>query len=224
MTAGHAVTPSDAVRWLHDDGLRRLAGLGNELPDTAAAYTVRVSNGDITSYPVNGGGGVTLGAEDLPTPAETSGRLIVVGVIASGALLVIDLAAALTISVNGAEPDGVLRAWAAQLLLNHHITLTTNSTGLGIGSPRFRHVFIPGSAVTILTIDDGYPPVTTVCVNPSDEGHDRLDLTGDNTGRLSFGSRFWLLWRTMSIGTAAWNELLAHRVPASTDPIPEEEQ
>jgi hypothetical protein len=95
-----------------------------------------------------------------------------------------------------------------QLLLNPDITVTTNSADVAIGSsPRCRKSFIPGGGGSIVSVDDGNPPVTTVSMNSDVEGSDYLDLLGDGTGEMYLGARVWPLRLVMTIGDAAWSAL-----------------
>ncbi|MFE9327708.1 hypothetical protein ACIHDR_39980 [Nocardia sp. NPDC052278] len=223
MTEPGAVTVADTVRWLHDEGLVRLAGVAERMPSLVAAYTIDVATGTVVAHPSTGAGAgsdvVTLGADDLPYPVGSAKRLVIVGVTTAEALLVVDLATALTIAINADRPELAARAWAVQLLLNSEITVTTNSADVAIGnSPRCRQSFIPGGGATIMNIDDGRPPITTVTLNPTNEGPDHLDVAPDGTAEMYLGARFWQLRQIMSIDDAAWSALAA-RLDASDEDL-----
>ena len=223
MTEPGAVTVADTVRWLHEEGLVRLAGVAERMPNPVAAYTVDVATGTVVAHPATGVGVgsdvVTLGADDLPYPVGSAKRLVIVGVTTAEALLVVDLATALTIAINADRPEAAARAWAVQLLLNSEVTLTTNSADVAIAnSPRCRQSFIPGGSATIMNIDDAHPPITTVTLNPSTEGPDHLDVAPDGTAEMYLGARFWQLRHIMSIDDAAWNALVARLDALDEDP------
>ncbi|MEV0297676.1 hypothetical protein [Nocardia sp. NPDC050710] len=212
MTEPAGVTIADTVRWLHDEGLIRLAGVAERMPAPVAAYTIDIATGTVTAHPAAATAAETtsLAADDLPYPVGTPKRLVVVGVTASESMLVIDLAATLTVAINADRPEVAARAWMLQLLLNPEITLTTNSADLAIGdSPRCRHGFIPGGGATIVSVDDGQPPVTTVTLNSTTDGPDHLDVADDGTGEMYLGTKFWQLSQVMTVGDAAWSVLAA---------------
>ncbi|WP_040789432.1 hypothetical protein [Nocardia paucivorans] len=210
--ADSEVTAADAVRWLHEEGLSRLTALGSTSLSPPVAYTVQVATGAITMYPATNGGigsdSTTLAADDLPPPADGPGRLVVVGITATEALLVVDLAGSLVIAVNGDRPELAARSWAMQLLLNPEVTLTTNSADIAIGSsPRCKKSFIPGGGGSIISVDDGKPPVTTISMNATTDGPDHLDIAPGGIGEMYLGPRFWQLDHIMTIGDGAWSTL-----------------
>ncbi|WP_254206311.1 hypothetical protein [Nocardia alni] len=221
------VTAADAVRWLHEEGLIRLASVGGRIPDPIVAYTIDIGTGTVSAHPATGVGlgsdVVTLSADDLPGPIGTPKRLVVVGITSADAVLVVDLAVADRISINGERPETAARAWVMQLLLNSEVTITTNSADLAIAeSPRCRHGFIPGAGATIVTIDDKRPPVTTVTVDSSNDGPDHLDIATGGVGEMYLGARFWQLRQIMRVEDGAW-EALAQRLAAEDDPNPNPE-
>lgn len=208
------VSLADAVRWLQDEGMARLASLGSGASGPAAAYTVDVASGVVTTYPVTNGGigseTTTLGADDLPAPQPTTNRLVTVGVTTADAVLVVDLAASLTITINADRPEPAARAWVTQLLMNPDVSLTTNSSDVVVGdSPRCKQTFIPGGGGRIISVDDGRPPVTTVALNSEMDGPDHLDIAADGTGEMYLGNRFWQLRQVISIADDAWAALAA---------------
>jgi hypothetical protein len=210
--ADDSVSAADAIGWLHEEGLTRLAALGSGAPNPAVAFSVDVSTGIVTKYPAaNGGIGAdssTVAADDLPAPLDSSNRLVVVGITSSDQVLVVDLAGSLVLGIHGDRPELAARSWVMQLLLNPDITVTTNSADVAIGSsPRCRKSFIPGGGGSIVSVDDGNPPVTTVSMNSDVEGSDYLDLLGDGTGEMYLGARVWPLRLVMTIGDAAWSAL-----------------
>lgn len=212
QAADDSVSAADAIGWLHEEGLTRLAALGSGSPNPAVAFSVDVSTGIVTKFPAaNGGIGAdssTVAADDLPAPLDSSNRLVVVGITSSDQILVVDLAGSLVIGINGDRPEAAARSWVMQLLLNPDITVTTNSADVAIGSsPRCRKSFIPGGGGSIVSVDDGNPPVTTVSMNSDVEGSDYLDLLGDGTGEMYLGARVWPLRLVMTIGDAAWSAL-----------------
>lgn len=211
---GSAVTVADTLRWLYDEGLRRLAGVAARQPNPIAAYTVAVTNGMVTAHPATGAGAgsdaVTLSAEDLPHPADSARRLVVVGITTTDAVLIIDLETTQGMAINADRPECVARSWAMQLMLNPEITLTTNSAATAIGgSDRYRHTFIPGGGATIINIDDTRPPITSVTLNPAIEGTDHLDVQPDGSGECYLGTRFWRLREVMTIDDTTWSALSA---------------
>jgi hypothetical protein len=225
VEAAAEVTAADAVRWLHEEGLVRLASVGGRIPDPIVAYTIDIATGAVSAHPATGVGlgsdVVTLSADDLPGPIGTPKRHLVVGITTTDAVLVVDLAVADRMSINGDRPETVARSWVMQLLLNEEITITTNSADLAIAeSPRCRHGFIPGAGATIVTIDDKRPPVTTVTLNSSDDGPDHLDIAADGTGEMYLGARFWQLRSIMQVEDGAW-EALADRLAALDEPNPD---
>ncbi|WP_040723851.1 hypothetical protein [Nocardia veterana] len=213
MTEPGGVTVGDTVSWLHDEGLIRLSCLGERALSPIAAYTVDVATGTVMAYPATGGGVgseiTTHAADDLPHPVGTPKRLVVVGVTTSEAVLIVDLATSVTLSINSDRPEYAARSWILQLLLNPDVTISTNSADIAIGdSPRCRRSFIPGGSSTIVNIDDMNPPLTTVTFNADDEGPDHLDILGDGTGEMYLGARFWPLRQVMTVGDKAWNKLV----------------
>ncbi|MEU1544948.1 hypothetical protein [Nocardia sp. NPDC005745] len=215
------VTVADTVRWLHDEGLVRLAGVAEGISETIVAYTIDVATGTVSAHPATGGGVgadvVSLAADDLPYPVGTARRLVIAGVTTTDAVLVVDLAATLTIAINADRPEQTARSWVLQLLLNPEVTITTNSADVAIGSSaRLRQSFIPGGGATLVNVDDTRPPVTAVTLNPATEGPDHLDVAPDGTGELYLGARFWQLRQIMRIEDAAWSALAA-RLESVTD-------
>ncbi|MEV6427508.1 hypothetical protein [Nocardia sp. NPDC051463] len=220
-TAVPEVTIADTVRWLHEEGLVRLAGVAEQASGIIAAYTVEVATGTVVAHPVTGSGGgsdvMTVAADDLPHPVGTPRRLVIVGVTTSEALLVVDLAATLAISINADYPEEAARSWVLQLMLNSEINVTTNCADVVIGSsPRLRQSFIPGGGAQIVNVDDGRPPVTAVTLNAATEGPDHLDIEADGTGEMYLGARFWALRHVLRIEDEAWSAL-ADRVAADAD-------
>ncbi|MFE7801055.1 hypothetical protein [Nocardia sp. NPDC057440] len=212
------VTIADTVRWLHEEGLVRLAGVAEQASGIIAAYTVEVATGTVVAHPVAGSGGgsdvITVAADDLPHPVGTARRLVIVGVTTAEALLVVDLAATLAISINADFPEQAARSWVLQLMLNTEVTVTTNCSDVAIGSsPRLRQSFIPGGGALIVNVDDSRPPVTAITLNAATEGPDHLELEVDGTGEMYLGSRFWALSHVMRIEDEAW-AALAERLDA----------
>jgi hypothetical protein len=207
MTAPSEVTVADTIRWLHDEGLVRLTGVGDRSAAPIAAYSVAVATGVVSAYPSGGIGAEvqTFPADDLPYPNGTPRRLVVVGVTAQESVLVVDLSVAYTLGVNATRPEPIARAWLMQLLLNPDITISTNSGGLAISAgSRCRQTFIPGGGATLFTVDDHRPPATTVTLNPAAEGPDHLDVESDGTGELYIGSRFWQLRLVLTMDDGGW--------------------
>ncbi|MEU6584450.1 hypothetical protein [Nocardia sp. NPDC046763] len=207
------VTVADTVRWLHDEGLARLCGIGERAMSPIVAYTVDVATGTVTAFPaaVTGPGTdvVAMPADDLPAPGPTSKRLIVVGVTATESVLVLDLAVIAALGINAERPEATARSWVAQLLLGPQITIVTNSPELDApAGARCRHTFIPGGA-TLFTVDDGQPPVTTVTLNPAIDGPDHLDVADDGSAELYLGTRFWQLQHALSVNDLTWAALTA---------------
>ncbi|WP_459549677.1 hypothetical protein [Nocardia sp. X0981] len=207
-----SVSAADAIGWLHEEGLARLAALGAGSPNPAVAFAVDVATGIVTKYPAaNGGIGAdssTVAADDLPAPIAGPNRLVIVGITSSEQILVVDLAGSLVVEINGDRPELAARSWVSQLLLNPEITVTTNSTQVAIGgSPRCRKSFIPGSAGSIISVDDGRPPVTTVTMNSDVDSSDYLALLGDGTGEMYLGARVWPLRLVLTIADAPWTAL-----------------
>ncbi|MBB5918768.1 hypothetical protein BJY24_007680 [Nocardia transvalensis] len=218
MTEAVQVTVADTIRWLHEEGLTRLVGVAGRTAHPVSAYTVDIATGTVTVYPAAGGGVgsdvTTLAADDLPHPASTSKRLVIVGVTTAESVLVVDLSACLDIGINAKRPEAAARSWALQLLLNPEITIVTNSDDLALGdSPRLRQSFIPGGGATIVSIDDEQPPVTTVTFNPTVEMPDRLDVMSDGAGEVYLGARFWRLRQVLTIADAQWQVLAAEVAP-----------
>lgn|GEM_PF-4258987 len=216
------VTAADAVRWLHEEGLVRLASVGGRIADPIVAYTIDIATGTVSVHPATGVGlgsdVVTLSADDLPQPLGSPKRLFVAGITTGGSVLVVDLAVADRMAINGDNPEVAARSWVMQLLLNPEITITTNSADLAIiDSPRCRHSFIPGAGATIVTIDDKRPPVTTLTLNSSDDGPEHLDIAVDGGGDMYLGARFWHLRQIMRVDDDAW-EALADQLAAQDEP------
>ncbi|WP_280454746.1 hypothetical protein [Nocardia brasiliensis] len=208
MTESAGVTVADTVRWLHEEGLIRLTGIGARALNPIVAYTIDVGTGTVSAHPDTGGevgaDVATLAADDLPFPVGTPKRLTIVGVTTADAVLVADLSEVRRIAVHGDRPESVARSWALQLLLNPEISLTTNSADLVIaGSARCRQSFIPGSGSTVINIDDKRQPITTICLNPTTDEIDHLDVT-ESGGELYLGARFWQLRQVMRVEDAAW--------------------
>ncbi|MEV5652521.1 hypothetical protein AB0L57_30090 [Nocardia sp. NPDC052254] len=223
MTDPGSVTIADTARWLHGEGLIRLAALAERTPDLLAAYTIDVATGTVNAYPVTGGGAgsdvLAFAADDLPNPEGTPRRLVIVGVTSSNAMLVVDLAASLSISINAEPAERAARSWILQLLLNPEVMITTNSAELApaVGE-RCRNSFIPGSTATIINVDDMQPPLTTITLNPAADGPDHLDIGADGTAEMYLGSRFWQLRQVMTIGDDAWAEIAARLSEADEEP------
>ncbi|MGV9411235.1 hypothetical protein ACWDOP_15065 [Nocardia sp. NPDC003693] len=217
------VTVADTVRWLHDEGLTRLAEIGARAPSPVIAYTVDVETGIVTAFPaaVTGPGTdvLTLPADDLPHPAGTARRLLVVGVTATDAVLVLDLAVVRALGIHADRPELAARAWVVQLLLEPGITVTTNSADLAIATDaRCRHTFIPGGG-TLLTVDDKQPPVTIVSLNPAVGGSDRFDVAPDRSAELYLGERFWQLRRALAIDDLTWATLVDQLETPDPEPV-----
>lgn len=215
------VTVADTVRWLHDEGLVRLAGVAEGMPETIVAYTIDVETGTVTAHPATGGGvgadAVSLAADDLPYPVGTAKRLVIAGVTTTDSVLVVDLAATLAIAINADHPEQAARSWVMQLLLNPDVTITTNSADVAIGSSaRLRQSFILGGGATLVNVDDTRPPVTAVTLNATTDGPDHLDVAADGAGEMYLGARFWQLRQVMRIEDAAWSALAA-RLDATAD-------
>lgn len=203
------VSVGDAIGWLHEEGLARLCAL-SEASAPAAAFTVDVATGMVTAFPVTGADSVARAADDLPPAADNPGRLVVVGLTSADALLVVDLSGSLMMALNGDRPELAARSWAAQLLLNPEISLTTNSSAVALdGSPRCRKSFIPGGGGDMISVDDGNPPVTTISMNSDMEGSDYLERAPDGSGEMYLGPRYWQLRHVMTIADGPWSALAA---------------
>ncbi|MGI5220928.1 hypothetical protein [Nocardia sp. CA-290969] len=210
--AEDSVSAADAIAWLHEEGLARMAALGASSGHPTVAYAVDVATGIVTKYPAAGGGvgadSTTVAADDLPAPAEGPHRLVIVGITTGEQLLVVDLAGSLMMGINGERPELAARSWVSQLLLNPDVTITTNSTQVALGAgPRCRKSFIPGGGGSIISVDDGRPPVTTVSMNPDVDSADYLEMLDDGTGEMYLGARVWQLRLVLTIADAAWSVL-----------------
>lgn len=202
------VTAGDTMRWLHDDGLRRLSGYADSSPQRFSAFTVACADGSIKAFPASGADPISTAADTLPNAADTPGRLVIIGVAEQDSVLVVDMAATLSLAINADDPEALVRAWVAQLLLNPDITINTNDSSADVGlSPRYRHTFIPGGESTMLTINDGLPPVTTVTCNPTSEIDDCLDVTPEGFALLRIGDHAWTLRQVVTLARPAWEQL-----------------
>ncbi|MFE3445393.1 hypothetical protein ACFXNW_20385 [Nocardia sp. NPDC059180] len=228
MTQTDAVSAGEAVRWLHEEGLSRLAGTAGHAAGPFGAFTVEVSTGTVNAHPVASTGSgsqvLTMSADELPAPSQPAHRLVVVGITTSEAILVVDLSAYLAVAISADNPIGAARSWVMQLLLDPEITVTTNSADVAIGdSPRCRRGFFPGGGAPIIHIDDKRPPVTTVTLDAADESADRLEVALDGTGEMYLGARFWSLSLVMTIDETTWSALTASleaEAAAASDPSP----
>ncbi|RJO80044.1 hypothetical protein D5S18_00855 [Nocardia panacis] len=205
---------ADTVRWLHEEGLSRLAGLSDQVPGVIAAYTIDVAAGTVTAYPAAGSAGsagvLAYAADDLPFPDGSTRRLVVVGVTTTNSVLVVDLATTLALTINSDRPESPARSWVLQLLLNPEITITTNSAEVALeAGNRCRHTFIPGGGGTIVSVDDTRPPVTTITLNSSADGPDHLDVEIDRSGEMYLGTRCWTLDEVMTVDDNVWAALAA---------------
>ncbi|TLG12424.1 hypothetical protein FEK35_10945 [Nocardia cyriacigeorgica] len=214
MTEAETVSPGEAIRWLHDEGLSRLAGTATNAAAPFGAFTVDVATGAVTAYPVaNTGAGaqlLTLSADELPAPVGSAPRLVVAGITMANAILVIDLAAFLTVAISADNAVAVARSWVMQLLLDPEVTITTNSEEVTVGdSPRCRRGFFPGGGAPIIHVDDKRPPVTTIVLDAADDGTDRIEVAPDGTGEVYLGARFWPLRFVMTIDDTMWSGLVA---------------
>ncbi|MEV6280185.1 hypothetical protein [Nocardia sp. NPDC051832] len=212
MTEPAAVTVAETVRWLHEEGLARLAGIAQRMPNPLCAYTIDVATGSVTGHPVTGVGlgsdVLTLTADDLPYPVGTSKRLVVVGVTLTESILVVDLAVAQNISVNAFDPVRIIRSWVAQLLLNREVALTTNSADFAVpAGDRCVHAFLPGTGGTVINVDDRHPPITTIALNSNSDGPDHLDVDADGVGEMYLGARYWALRTVFGVNEPVWAAL-----------------
>lgn len=211
------VTAADTVRWLHDDGLLRLAAYA-ELGDYVA-FTVAATDGAIVAYPFDQATTHATTAPQLPDPAFTSKRLVVVGVATGNRVVVANLAQTPALGIQADQAESVMRSWSAQLLLNPDVAITSNSDAdLGYG-PRYRKVFIPGGAGTVVSVDDGTRIATTIVLNPAGDPDDRLETTLAGVSRLRLGGHGWTLRQTMAIPDTAWAAL---RAAVTAEPTKEE--
>ncbi|RMI29532.1 hypothetical protein [Nocardia stercoris] len=211
MTEPGEVTFADTVRWLHDEGLVRLAAVGVGAPSPIAAFTIEIATGTVTAFPAAtvgvGSDVLELAADDLPEPSGTAGRLVIVGVTMTDSVLVVNLAACPAMSITADHPERTARAWVLQLLLNSEVSITTNSAALAIeAGDRLRQAFIPGGT-KLFSVDDRHPPVATVSMNPAVAGEDRLDVIGDGTADMYLGTRFWQLGHALDVADARWEAL-----------------
>lgn len=206
------VTVADTMRWLHEEGLVRLAGVAARLSQPVAAYTIDINDGTVTVHPTTGVGSgsdvMTLPADDLPFPIGTRRRLVIVGVTPAEAMLVVDLASAHTLSLTGTRAQAVVRSWILQLLLNTEVTLTTNSPALAVAvDTRCRVAFIPGAPAVTLAIDDHRPPPTTLSIGVDDDLPDRIEAAADGTGAVYLGARYWPLRLVHHINDDTWADV-----------------
>ena len=211
-TVDDSVSAADAIGWLHEEGLTRLAALGAAALAPPVAHTVDVATGIVTSYPASDGSvgadSTTVAADDLPAPVAQPHRLVIVGITTGEQLLVVDLSGSLVLGILGDHPELAARSWVTQLLLTPDVTVTTNSPQVAIGdSPRCRKSFIPGGGGAIVSVDDGRPPVTTVSMNPEAAGSDYLDVFADGTGEMYLGARVWPLRLVSTIADGPWAAL-----------------
>ncbi|UGT63355.1 hypothetical protein [Nocardia asteroides] len=227
MTVGSElaeVTVADTVRWLHEEGLVRLAAVADQALRNFCAFTVDVRTGRVGAHPESGGEEgaevTSLAADDLPHPVGSAQRLVIVGVTVAEEVLVVDLAATLALAINAERPALAARSWVLQLMLNPAVSVTTNSAEVVAGdNPRLRQSFIPGSGVTVVNIDDDRPPLTAITFNSAEDGPDHLDLEPDGTGEMYLGSRFWRLRHVLCVADEPWAELARQ-----LDESPEEDE
>ncbi|MFE6862385.1 hypothetical protein [Nocardia sp. NPDC057668] len=204
----------DTMRWLHEEGLIRLAAVGDRLHDPISAYTIAIADGTVTAHPASGNGlganPITMAADDLPPPAGTRKRLLIAGITSNESMLIINLAATHTISIIGENERAVARSWILQLLLDPDCTVTTNNEALTVPTePRCRLAFIPGAGTAVFTADDRRPPPTTVTLGSTETLPDRLEISTGGSGGMYMSARYWPLRTIHRIRDQSWTALSA---------------
>lgn len=225
------------IRWLlaGHGGLKNVARMLTDAfgPAAVIAATVDTSDGAITAYPTSPDSAPTESgwievpngwqhAFDPPSMphSATAEHHVVTGITSRNELLIINLAAARAIGIDGAATP-VMRSWLLQVLSKTpeaQVLVDDGDLALPAGI-RVRHVGEPeGTSPTICFTTASAAPLVgspiTVSMHPDTHGNALL-LDGEVAG-IYLANRYWPLWRYLYLADDAWSALAVSLTGAPT--------
>lgn len=224
------------ARWLlaANGALKNIAQLLTESfgPEPVAAATVDPAT--ITAYPVNpaaspigdhwtraaAGWAHPLHSALLPR-STSAAHHVLAGVTSRNELLVINLAAAGYLGIEGADPIPMLRSWLMQVLASTpeaHIAVDDPDLAI-TGAPRI--TLIPGPAATpadataLFATGHTSGPAAAITVSGQAAGATNVVLCSGPAAGIYLAGRYWPMWRRMELSEAQWAPLAATLTPAT---------
>ena len=237
------------IRWLlsGDGGLKNLAQL---LTDSfgaagASAATIDTSDGTITAYPADptatpsgskwraAGPGWTHPFDPASMPlSATADHHVAVGITSRNELLVVNLAAAPYLGIEGAAPIPVMRSWMMQLLTKTpaaQVAITDPALNIPT-APRIATVDTPaaapaGTSIVFTTAHTSAPtPGSPLLVSSNAAGAGDELLCDEAVSGIYIANRYWPLWRRLEIPDPQWahiaEALRSSSAPAPAPPLP----
>lgn len=223
------------ARWLlaANGALKNIAQLLTESfgPEPVAAATVDPAT--ITAYPVNpaaspvgdhwtraaAGWAHPLHSALLPR-STSAAHHVLAGVTSRNELLVINLAAAGYLGIEGADPIPMLRSWLMQVLASTpeaHIAVDDPDLAI-TGAPRITLIpgpaAAPADATALFATGHTSGPAAAITVSGQAAGATNVVLCSGPAAGIYLAGRYWPMWRRMELSEAQWAPLAATLTPA----------
>lgn len=224
------------ARWLlaANGALKNIAQLLTESfgPEPVAAATVDPAT--ITAYPVNpaaspigdhwtraaAGWAHPLHSALLPR-STSAAHHVLAGVTSRNELLVINLAAAGYLGIEGADPIPMLRSWLMQVLASTpeaHIAVDDPDLAI-TGAPRITLIpgpaAAPADATALFATGHTSGPAAAITVSGQAAGATNVVLCSGPAAGIYLAGRYWPMWRRMELSEAQWAPLAATLTPAA---------
>ncbi len=227
-------------RWLlaANGALKNVAQLLSESFGPAPVAAATVDPATITAYPVDpnavpigdywsrGDNGWVHPLHSTLLPrSSTAAHHVLAGVTSRNELLVINLAAAGYLGIEGAAPVPLMRSWVMQLLATTpEARLAVDDPDLAIPSaPRLSLITGPASAgpetTALFTTGHTRGPAAPITVSGQAAGATNIVLCSGPAAGIYLANRYWPMWRRMELADAQWRPLSATLTAAAEMPL-----
>lgn len=228
------------ARWLlaPNGALKNVAQLLAEsfAPHPVAAATIDAAT--ITAYPVDPGSSPGRGDHwshaatgwthplhsALLPRSTTANHYVVAGVTSRNELLLINLAAAGYLGVEGADPIPLMRSWLVQVLATTPAAdIAVDDPDLAIpAAPRLSLVAgpaaAPPSATALFATGHTSGPAAPITVSGQAAGAVNVVLCSGSAAGIYIANRYWPMWRRMEMSQTQWAALASSLTPAPETP------
>jgi len=232
------------TRWLlaGNGALKNVAQLLTESFGPVGVVAATIDATTITAYPVDPSD-EPQGREWAPVPegwthplhsqllprSTSASHHVVVGVTSRNQVLVVNLAAAAYLGIEGDDPVLMMRSWLIQVLSKTPTAnVAVNDPALAVaGAGRLTLIDDAGAAPQGTSLlfstqhtsapDPGQPHPFTVSSQAADAAN--VVLCSEAVAGIYLANRYWPVWRRMEIADQQWEQLKAVLVPASVGTV-----
>jgi len=228
------------ARWLlaANGALKNISQLLTESFGPSATAAATVDPTTITAYPVDpnavpigdywsradNGWAHPLHSTLLPR-SSTASYHVLAGVTSRDELLVLNLAAAGYLGIEGADPIPLMRSWLMQILASTpEAQIAVDDPDLAIsGAPRLRLISGPAAApaetTALFAAGHTSGPAAPITVSGQAAGATNVVLCSGPAAGIYIANRYWPMWRRMELAETQWKPLAATLAAAAKPPV-----